>query len=90
MAETMPPLARRIVDRAVANAVASAVANAEAETEARARREMILRQMRTKFGSVPEEVETQVQRITDRVELDRLTDLILSAQSLEEMHLLRE
>lgn len=46
---------------------------------------MALHLMESKFGEVPEGVRLRIEAITDLMELDRLADSILTAQSLEQM-----
>ena len=50
-------------------------------------RNMLLKQMRAKFGDFPEHIEAHVRSITDEAELDTLSERILSANSLAEMGL---
>lgn len=53
----------------------------------RGKQEALLRQMSLKFGPIPESIRTQIEKIADNAELDRLTDQILTAQTLAEMNL---
>jgi hypothetical protein len=50
---------------------------------------VLLRQMRRKFGELPEGVTARIESITEPEELDALSDRILDADSLEEMGLLQ-
>jgi hypothetical protein len=52
------------------------------------KREMLLHQMRLKFGELPEPILTKVEAIATETELDALSERILTANSLEEMGLL--
>jgi hypothetical protein len=51
------------------------------------KRNLLLRQLRHKFGELPESVEAKINAIETEEELDKLSDLILDANSLEEMGL---
>ena len=49
------------------------------------RRDMLLKQMTSRFGRLPKEVRNRVQQTTSEKELERLSLKILSAKSLEDM-----
>jgi flagellar biosynthesis/type III secretory pathway protein FliH len=49
---------------------------------ARGKRETLLRQMRHKFGDLPEAVSARVEAVFDMNELDRLLDGVLEAESI--------
>ena len=51
------------------------------------KRESLLRQMRRKFGDLPDEVIRRIEAIKDSEELDRLSDRIFDGATLEELHL---
>ena len=51
----------------------------------RGQRQTLLRLMVVKFGELPPTVREHIESIADSVELDRLTDLAVSAAGLEEM-----
>jgi hypothetical protein len=53
----------------------------------RGKRDTLLRLLRRKFGDLPESVAAKVQAIQTEAELDRLSERILDAGSLEEMGL---
>lgn len=53
----------------------------------RGKKTTVLRQMEVKFGELPERVRVQVEAISDPEELDRLADLIVTADSLNQMRL---
>ncbi len=53
----------------------------------RGKRDTLLRLLRRKFGELPESVLARVQAIQTEAELDRLSERILDAGSLEEMGL---
>ncbi len=57
------------------------------EGEVVVRRRTLLRQMRQKFGTLPSEVETRVEKIDDVARLDELLSRILTAASIAEMGL---
>jgi predicted transposase YdaD len=59
----------------------------KAEGKAEGKRETLLRQMRVKFGPIPESVETQIKGINNPEILDEIADRVLFANSLEEMKL---
>lgn len=71
MAETMAPLLLRAKARGIQQGLRSA----------------LVRQLTAKFGEMPDRVVAQIEGITDTAELYRLTDLILTAQTLKEMGL---
>ena len=50
-------------------------------------RRTLLRQMNQKFGPVPEAIVARIQSISDVAELERLSDQILQATTVEEMGL---
>lgn len=50
-------------------------------------RKTLLRQMERKFGAIPESVRTRLELVKDIDELDRLSDIILSAKSIADMGL---
>jgi predicted transposase/invertase (TIGR01784 family) len=50
-------------------------------------REVLLRQLEQRFGSIPEEKRHSIEAITSRARLNRLVDKILTAKSLDEMGL---
>ena len=51
----------------------------------RGQRQTLLRQMTVKFGELPPAVREHIESIADSAELDRLTDLVVRASTLEEM-----
>ncbi len=53
----------------------------------RGERKTLLRQLERKFAPLPDSVRTRLEAITDAEELDRLTDTILTAETLEDMGL---
>lgn len=53
------------------------------------RRGVLLDQMSSRFGRLPEEVRRRVEQISSKKELDRLTRKILSASSLEDLGITR-
>lgn len=57
------------------------------EERAASRRATLLRQLRAKFGAVPDEVARRVEAEVDISRLDALLDRILTAASIEEMRL---
>jgi len=56
-----------------------------AEGEARGKRETLLRQLRRKFGALPQDVEQRIQALTEVSQMDELLDRILTAASIGEM-----
>jgi hypothetical protein len=58
-----------------------------AQGELQARREILLRQLRVKFGEVPDTTVQQVENISFKEELDRLLEQLLLVNSLAEMGL---
>jgi hypothetical protein len=52
-----------------------------------ARREILIRLLQVKFGSVPETTVQQVQNLSSKEELERLLEQLLLANSLTEMGL---
>lgn len=59
----------------------------ERKGELTSRREILIRQLRVKFGEMPETTVQRVQNILTKEELDRLLEQILKANSLAEMGL---
>jgi len=55
--------------------------------ETRGKRMTLLRQMRSKFGSVSEEITDRVESISDNGLLDRLLDRILTASTVDELQI---
>ena len=53
----------------------------------RGRRAVLIRLMQQKFGALPDTIVLRIEAITNAVELDRLTDSILTANSIEEMRI---
>ncbi len=51
------------------------------------KRQTLLQQLATKFGSLPEEITSRVQAVDSLEELDGYLDRVLTAKSLEEMRL---
>ena len=51
------------------------------------RREVLLRQMRAKFGSLPHAVVEQIEALEDVNRLDTLLEKVLTARSLAEMNI---
>ena len=50
-------------------------------------RNLLLKQMRIKFGELPEPIEIRVRSITDEAELETLGERVLTAETLEDMKL---
>jgi predicted transposase YdaD len=59
----------------------------KAEGKAQGAREVLLRQLRRRFGPLPAEVEQRLQEVSFLARLTRLADKVLDARSLEEMGL---
>lgn len=59
----------------------------EARGRIEGRHEMLLHQMRIKFGALPDAVVAKIEAIQTAARLDRLSEQILIAQSIEEMGL---
>jgi hypothetical protein len=53
----------------------------------RGKRDSLLRQMRLKFGGLPDQARKHIESLVDMHELDRLTDRVLQASNLDEMQL---
>ena len=53
----------------------------------RGKQELLIRQLTAKFGTLPESITEQIQRMTADEELDQLGIRLLTANSLEEMGL---
>ena len=53
----------------------------------RGRCAVLIRLMQQKFGALPDTIVLRIEAITNAVELDRLTDSILTANSIEEMRI---
>ncbi|HLK56051.1 MAG TPA: DUF4351 domain-containing protein [Chthonomonadaceae bacterium] len=51
----------------------------------RGKRETLLRQLRLKFGDLPEGLQARIEALSDPDELDLLSDRIITAQNLEEV-----
>jgi hypothetical protein len=49
------------------------------------KRDTLLRLMGRKFGQVPADVRNRILEMTDEAELDRLTDVVLDAKSIDDM-----
>jgi hypothetical protein len=54
---------------------------------ARSKRDILLRQLRHKFGPLPDDIQAKAQRVETPAELDVLLDRLLDAKSLDEMQL---
>ena len=52
------------------------------------KRESLLRQMRRKFGDVPDEVIRLIEAIKDSDEVDRIFDRVVDGATLEDLHFL--
>ena len=53
----------------------------------RGRCAVLIRLMQQKFGALPDTIVLRIEAITNAVELDRLTDSILTANSIEQMRI---
>jgi uncharacterized protein DUF4351 len=62
-------------------------AEGRAEGKAQGAREILLRQLRQRFGTLPAEAERRIQEVSSLERLTRLADQVLVARSLEEMGL---
>ncbi len=67
------------IEQGIAQGVELGVARGKCST--------LLRLMERKFGTIPDDVRTRMEAITDVEELDRLLDVILMAGTLEEIGL---
>jgi hypothetical protein len=75
------------IEQGIAQGIEQGVAQGIEQGIARGKREILLRQMRSKFGSLPDEVVQKLEGLTDNDLLDELSLRLLMANSLEEMGL---
>lgn len=77
MAQTMPPIIKRAHDRGHKEGIEEGIEIGKQDT--------LVQLLTLRFGSLPEEARSQIERITEIAELDRMIGLVLDAQSLSDV-----
>jgi predicted transposase YdaD len=85
MAQTMPPIIRRAQARGEAIGEQRGIEIGEQRGIEIGKRETLLRLIQSRFGPLPADLRARIEQVSDIDRLDRLTDAVLSATTLEEM-----
>ncbi|HLJ57636.1 MAG TPA: hypothetical protein VKT77_21555 [Chthonomonadaceae bacterium] len=76
---------QRGIEKGIVQGIEQGIERGIEQGVVRGKRESLLRQLATKFGAVPDPIAAAVEAMADSSELQRLSDLILSANTIEEM-----